>query len=123
MDESKPPIPLSEIGPEIGPPPASGCESAAVDAGPADPVKSANPVAPVRQTHSDPSELCRNDPAEAPSVVVYCGNEEEVGRGFLMALRAMGLAAVEQPPAPEAGLPTNPDSLICFESLEIRSLN
>ena len=57
-------------------------------------------VAPGRQRHSDQSELCRNDLPNGPSVVVYCGNEEEVSRGFLIALRAMGVAVVEQPPEP-----------------------
>jgi hypothetical protein len=39
-------------------------------------------------------------PASDWKSVVYCGNEEEVSRGFLIALCAMGVAAVEQPPEP-----------------------
>jgi hypothetical protein len=35
-------------------------------------------------------------PASDWKSVVYCGNEEEVSRGFLIALRAMGVAVVEQ---------------------------
>jgi hypothetical protein len=45
-----------------------------------------------------PPEPCRNDPAEAPSVAVYYRNEEEVREGFLIALRAMGVADVAQHP-------------------------
>jgi hypothetical protein len=40
------------------------------------------------------------DAPNGPSVVVYCGSEEEVSRGFFMALRAMGVAVVEQPAEP-----------------------
>jgi len=42
-----------------------------------------------------PPELCGNNPPERPSVAVYYGNEEEVREGFLIALRAMGLADVQ----------------------------
>jgi hypothetical protein len=42
--------------------------------------------------------------ADGPSVAVYCRSEEEVSEGFLIALRAMGIAIVEQPPEP-ANLP------------------
>jgi len=35
-----------------------------------------------------------------PSVAVYYRNEEEVSRGFLIALSAMGVAHVEQLPEP-----------------------
>jgi hypothetical protein len=38
--------------------------------------------------------------ADAGSVVVYYGNAEEVSRGFLIALSAMGVAPVEQFPEP-----------------------
>jgi hypothetical protein len=39
-----------------------------------------------------------NDPpaADGPSVAVYYRNEEEVSRGLLIALAAMGVAGVEQ---------------------------
>ena len=53
-----------------------------------------------------PPEPCRNDPADAPSVAVYYRDEAEVRDGFLIALRAMGLAGVEQhsePATPPAG--------------------
>ena len=94
MDESKPSIPSDELSLR----PASPWKSAVVDVPPAKLAKSDKLVAPGRQRHSDQSKLCRNDLANGPSVVVYCGNEEEVSRGFLIALRAMGVAVVEQPP-------------------------
>ena len=59
------------------------------------------------RTSSDfdpPPEPCGNDPRDGPSVAVYYRNEEEVSEGFLIALRAMGIAIVEQPPEP-ANLP------------------
>ena len=41
------------------------------------------------------------DPApDEPSIAVYYRNEEEVRDGFLIALRAMGVADVEQFPRP-----------------------
>jgi hypothetical protein len=96
MDESKPSIPSDELSLR----PVSDWKSAVVDAPPADLAKSDKLVALGLQRHSDQSELCRNDPPNGPSVVVFCGNEEEVSRGFLIALRAMGVAVVEQPPGP-----------------------
>ena len=97
MDESKPSIPSDEFSLR----PASDWKSAVVDAPPADLAKSDELVAPGRQRHSDQSELCRNELPNGPSVVVFCGNEEEeVSRGFLIALRAMGVAVVEQPSEP-----------------------
>jgi hypothetical protein len=36
------------------------------------------------------------DPPPGPSVAVYYRNEEEVSRGLLIALSAMGIAHVEQ---------------------------
>jgi hypothetical protein len=96
MDESKPSIPSDELSLQ----PASDWKSAVVNAPPANLAKSEKLVAPGRQRHSDQSELCRNDLPNEPSVAVYCGNEEEVSRGFLIALRAMGVAVVEQPPEP-----------------------
>ena len=96
MDESKPSIPSDELSLR----PASDWKPAVVDAPPADLAKSDQLVAPGRQRHSNESDLCRNDQPNGPSFVVYCGNEEEVCRGFLIALRAMGVAVVEQPPEP-----------------------
>ena len=96
MDESKPSI-LSD---ELSLRPASDWKPAVVDAPLADLAKPDKLVAPGGQRHSDESELCRDDQPDGPSVVVFCGNEEEVSRGFLIALRAMGVAVVEQPPEP-----------------------
>ena len=70
MDESKPPIPLSEFRLQS----ASERTSADIDPAPAELAKSA--------------------------VAVYYRNEEEVGEGFLIALRAMGVPVVEQVPEP-----------------------
>ena len=53
-----------------------------------------------------PPEPCGNDPRDGPSVAVYCRDEAEVRDGFLIALRAMGLAGAEQhsePSTPAAG--------------------
>jgi hypothetical protein len=94
MDESKPPIPSDELNLRR----ASGLKSAVADASPADLAKSGKLVAPGR--HSNQSELCRNDLPNGASVVVYCGNGEQVCRGFLIALRAMGVAVVEHPAEP-----------------------
>jgi hypothetical protein len=47
-----------------------------------------------------PPEPSRNDPPDGPPVAVYYRNEEEVREGFLIALRAMGLAGAEQHPGP-----------------------
>ena len=82
MDESKPPIPLSEfrlrsaserIPPAVAPAPAKPAELAAVE----------------QQSRSD-----------RPAAVVYYRNEGEVREGFLVALRAMGVADIEQLPGP-----------------------
>lgn len=96
MDERKPPIPSSERDLQ----PAFDGTSIAVDSSSAHLATVADLVAPGPARPSDQSEPCRNDLPDRPSVVVYCGNEEEVSRGFLIALRAMGIAAVEQPPEP-----------------------
>jgi hypothetical protein len=96
MDESKPSIPSDELSIR----PASDWKLAVVDSSRADLAKSDNLVALGQQRQSDQSEVYRNDLSNGPSVVVYCGNEEEVSRGFLIALRAMGVAVVEQLPEP-----------------------
>src|ERR1700694_261520 len=96
MDESKNPIPPNELDPWS----ALDRTSAVADALAAELAGSRERAALGRRRHSDQSELCRDDLPNGPSVVVYCGNEEEVSRGFLIALRAMGVAVVEQPPEP-----------------------
>ena len=94
MDERKPPIPPSERDLQ----PVSDGTSILVHSPSAHMATSADLVVPRRVRHSE--QPCQNDLRDGPSVVVYCGNEEEVSRGFLMALRAMGIAVAEQPPAP-----------------------
>jgi hypothetical protein len=96
MDKNKPSSPSDNLNLR----PASGCMSAVVDSPAADLATSDKLVAPGRRSDPAQSELCRNDPPDAPSVVTYCGSEEEVSRGFLIALRAMGVPNVKQPPEP-----------------------
>src|ERR1700680_869514 len=96
MDESKNPIPPNELDPWS----ALDRTSAVGDALPAELARSRERAALGRRHHSDQSEPCRDDLPSGPSVVVYCGNEEEGSRGFLIALSAMGIAVVEQPPGP-----------------------
>jgi hypothetical protein len=98
MDESKPPIPPGKFRS------ASEWTSADIDPPPAELAKSDELVAVERQSRSGQIEPCRNDFSDQPSVAVYYRNEEEVSEGFLIALRAMGIAIVEQPPEP-ANLP------------------
>ena len=63
-------------------------------------IESAKLIAVERQRRSEQIKSCRNDFSDEPSVAVYYRNEEEVGEGFLIALRAMGVARVEQLPEP-----------------------
>jgi hypothetical protein len=78
MDQNGPPIPPSDFLLRS----ASGRASADID---------------------PPPEPCRNDPPDGPTVAVYYRDEAEVRDGFLIALRAMGLAGAAQPP--EAATP------------------
>ena len=96
MDERKTAIPSSEIRL----PSASGRTAADIDPPPAALAKSDQRVAVARQSRSGPTEPSGNDFSDGPSVAVYCRNEAEVSEGFLIALRAMGLARVEQFPEP-----------------------
>jgi hypothetical protein len=96
MDESQHSNPTRELNQR----PSSDRASAVVGDHPANSATSEKLVAEERLRDSDQSELCRNDLPNGPSVVVYCGNEEEVNRGFLIALRAMGVAVVERSPEP-----------------------
>jgi hypothetical protein len=88
MDEHKPPIPPRERDPQ----PASDGTPIVVDSHFAHLAALAGLVAPERARHHTQSGPCQGDLPDEPSVVVFCGNEEEVSRGFLMALRAMGVA-------------------------------
>jgi hypothetical protein len=96
MDESKPSITSSELRFQS----ASERTSADIDPPPAGLAKSDELVAVERQSRSGQIEPCRNDFSDGPSVAIYYRNEEEVSEGFLIALRAMGVAIVEQPPEP-----------------------
>ena len=96
MDERKPSIPPSEFRLRS----VSEWTSADIDPPPAEFAKSDEPGALERQSRSGQIEPCRDDFSDGPSVAVYYRNEEEVSEGFLIALRAMGLAVVEQLPQP-----------------------
>jgi hypothetical protein len=96
MDESKPPTPPSEFRLRS----ASERTSADIDPAPAELAKSGELAAFEQQSRSVPVKPCRNDFSDRPSVAVYYRNEEEVREGFLIALRAMGVAVVEQLPEP-----------------------
>jgi hypothetical protein len=96
MDESKPSIPPSEFRLRS----AFERTSAGIHPPPGELEKSDELVAVERQSRSGQIEPRRNDRSDRPSVAVYCGNEEEVSEGFLIALLAMGVAVVEEPPEP-----------------------
>jgi hypothetical protein len=94
MDNSKPPIPLSQFRC------ASEWTSADIDPLPAELAKSDQRIAVERQSRSGQIEPCRNDFTDRASVAVYYRDEAEVSEGFLIALRAMGIAVGEQPSEP-----------------------
>ena len=96
MDESKPSIPPSEVRLRS----ASEWTSADIDPAPPELAKPDELVAVERQSRSGQIEPCRSDFSGGPSVIVYYRNEEEVREGFLIALRAVGVAGVEQHPGP-----------------------
>jgi hypothetical protein len=94
MDDRKPAIPPDELSLRS----ASGRPSAGVETPPAALTESHGPVAPERHSRAAQIEPCQTDSPDGDSVVVYYGSEEDVARGFLMALRAMGVTGIEQPP-------------------------
>ena len=94
MDESKPSISPGKFCS------ASEWTSADIDPPPAELATPDELAAVKRQGRSGHIERCRNDFSVGPSVAVYYRNDEEVSEGFLIALRAMGVAVVEQPPEP-----------------------
>jgi hypothetical protein len=96
MDETEPSIPPCELPLQS----ASEWTSADIDPPPAELAKSGELVAVERHSRSGQIEPYRNDFSDGPSVAVYFRNEEEVSRGFLVALAAMGIAVVEQLPGP-----------------------
>jgi hypothetical protein len=97
MDESKPPFLLSEFRLRS----ASERTSADIDPESAELTSSGEFSAAGRQSRSGQVEIRRNDSPDGPSVAVYCRSEEEVREGFLTALRAMGVAVLEQCVEPE----------------------
>jgi hypothetical protein len=96
MDDRKPAIPSDELSLRS----ASDRSSAVAESPLAALAESHEPVAPERQSRSVQTEPCRTDSPDGDSVVVYFGNEDNVARGFLIALRAMGVFGIEQPPKP-----------------------
>jgi hypothetical protein len=96
MDDRKPSIPPSELRLQS----ASERTSADVEPPPARLAKSDERVALEWQSRSGQIEPCRNDFPDGASVAVYFRNADEVSEGFLIALSAMGVARVEQPPEP-----------------------
>jgi hypothetical protein len=96
MDDRKPAIPLCELGLQS----ASEQTSAGVDAPPAALTTPEERAGPEGRSRSGQIEACRTDFSDAPSVAVYYRNEEEVRRGFLIALSAMGLTQAEEPSEP-----------------------
>lgn len=97
MDESKSPIPLSESHLRS----ASERTSAEIDPEFAELTNSGDFGAAERQSCSRQAEILQNEPPDQSSVAVYCRSEEEVREGFLTALRAMGVAVVDQRLEPE----------------------
>jgi hypothetical protein len=95
MDDRKPSIPPHDLRSRS----ASNRTSAAVNSPPAALARSEERVVPDRQSRSEQTEPCRTDVSDEPSIAVYYRNEEEVRRGFLIALSAMGFAQ-EEPPEP-----------------------
>jgi hypothetical protein len=93
MDESKPPVSPSQFHLRS----ASERTSADIDPAPLELAKSAELATVGRQIRSGQTEPSRNEPPDGPFTVYY-GNEEEVREGFLIALRAMGIAGFEQLP-------------------------
>jgi hypothetical protein len=96
MDDSQNPIPSNEL--DLGF--ASEQPSTVPDGLPAGLARARERAALSQQRHSDQINLCQNDLCSEASIVVYCGSEEEVAQGFLHALLAMGVVAVEQPSEP-----------------------
>ena len=96
MDESQPPIPTNEFRLRS----ASKRTSADIDPEFAELTNSGDLAVVGQQGHPGRAEAHQNDHLDGSSVAVYCQNEEEVREGFLVALRAMGVADVKQQPEP-----------------------
>ena len=94
MDESKPPIPPSESRLRSAPERIVSD----IDPAPSQLARLDELVAVEQQSRSAQIEVDRDDPSDGSSVAVYYRDEEEVRDGFLIALRAMGIAVIEQLP-------------------------
>jgi hypothetical protein len=92
MDDSKNPISSNELNLK----PASDRPSA-VDELPADLASSRTLIARERHPRSDQITPWQNDRSRSASTVIYCGSEEDVHKGFVIALNGMGVAVVEEP--------------------------
>ena len=96
MDQSRPPIPTSESRLRS----ASERIVSDIDPAPAQLARLGELVAVEQQNRSAQIEVDRDDSSDGSSVAVYYRDEEEVRDGFLIALRAMGVADIEQNPEP-----------------------
>lgn len=76
--------------------------SAVADSAPADPARSRERAAPRRHPHSEQIDLRRSEFSGGASVAVYCGNQDEVSQGFLIALGVMDVAVFEAGAEPAA---------------------
>ena len=92
MDESHNSIPSNELVPWS----ASDLTPAVADPPPADLARPREGIALRPHPHSEPNDFSQNARSGGASVVVYCGSEEEVSQGFLIALGAMGVAVFEE---------------------------
>ena len=93
MDESKPSISPGKFRLRS----ASGWISADIDPPPMELDELASPE---RQDRCGQIEPFRSDCSDGSAVAVYYRNEQEVSRGFLIALSAIGVAPDEQSPEP-----------------------
>ncbi|MCK1339824.1 hypothetical protein IVB38_28445 [Bradyrhizobium sp. 38] len=96
MDESRPPVPPVDV--QL--PSASERTSGDFDPVPMAPAKADESSAAALQRRSEQVEPCRADLADGSSVAIYYRDELEIRDGFLIALRAMGLADAERPSDP-----------------------
>jgi|SRR4051794_38089782 hypothetical protein len=92
MDKYRPLIPPTNFHL----PPDSERTSGDADPASMAPAKSDEASTVQRQSLSGQDELCQADLAGGTSVAVYYRDEAEVRDGFLIALRAMGLADAER---------------------------
>jgi hypothetical protein len=92
MDESHKSIPPNQVDCWSALEPTT----AVADPPPADWARSHERAALRRQPHSEQIDLRRNEFSGGASVAVYCGNQDEVSQGFLVALGAMGVAVFEE---------------------------